>query len=130
MIYMTTKEWYRVEKLIEAKNFGGLIKELCVETYDFAVSQEKLDKAVEHLKSKDKKAEKRLWKAMSTCIFKQLPIPGTTKYTDVRELTVDEAVDRYKDWAEHLNDYGSDTSTVYAMGLFYKKDGEWVEYEV
>lgn len=127
---MTTEERRKVEKLIEAKDLGGLIQELCVETYDFTVIQEKLDKAVEHLKPGSKKAEKHLWKARATCIYKHLPIPSTTQYTDIRELTVDEAVSWYKDWEKHLNDYGCDAYTIYAMGLFYKKDGEWVRYEV
>lgn len=84
---------------------------------------------MEQFKSRGK--EKRLWKAASTCIYKRLPIPSTTQDTDVRELTVDEALSWYKDWGKHLNDYGCDAVyTLYAMGLFYKKDGEWVRYEV
>lgn len=74
--------------------------------------------------------QKRLWKARSTCVYTRLPIPCKTDYTDVRELTVDEAVSWYKDWAKHLNDYHSDAFTVYSNGLFYKKDGEWLRYEV
>ncbi len=73
---------------------------------------------------------KRLWKAGSTCVYIKRPIPCTTEYTDVMELTVDEAVSWYKDWTKHLNDYHSDVFTVYGNGLFYKKDGEWIRYKV
>lgn len=74
--------------------------------------------------------EKRLWKARildtpknghSVCLFQK------EYYTDVREMSVKEAVEWYNDLKEHLNDYES----VYdsdARGLYYKKDGEWVRY--
>ena len=78
----------------------------------------------------DADIEKRLWKARildtpknkdSICFFQK------EYYTDVREMSVKEAVEWYKDLKEHLNDFES----VYdsdARGLFYKKDGEWVRY--
>lgn len=75
----------------------------------------------------EKRTEKRLWKARSFCVYK-LPIQGQTEYSDMMELTVDEAISWYKKWAEHLNEYKCDSFTVYSDGLFYKKDGEWIRY--
>lgn len=74
--------------------------------------------------------QKRLWRARSVCVCKRLPIPSKKEYTDIRELTVDEAVSWYKDWEKHLNDYHSDAVTIYGNGLFYRKDGMWLLYEV
>lgn len=77
------------------------------------------------------KEEKRLWKARildtpknghSVCFFQK------EYYTDVREMSVKEAIEWYNDLKEHLNDFES----VYdsdGRGLYYKKDGEWVRYE-
>lgn len=128
---MTTDEWNLISSLLTSNEWSTLRERLCFNTYDLDISEQALDKAVEHLKPGSKKAEKHLWKARVTCIYKHLPIPSTTQYTDIRELTVDEAVSWYKDWEKHLNDYGcDDVYTVYAMGLFYKKDGKWVIYEV
>lgn len=128
MIYMTSDEWNRISNLFEAKDFNGLLTEFCTFTYELGISDKALDNIMkDYYKSK---SEKRLWKARSSCIYNRLPIPSTTSYTDTMELTVDEAVSWYKDWAKHLNDYHSDVFTVYSSGLFYKKDGEWIRYMI
>ena len=74
------------------------------------------------------KEDKRLWKCKELTIYKE-PLSFEESYTDVRELTVDEAVSWCKDRVKQLNDYCHYVCTVYSMGLFYKKGGEWVLYE-
>lgn len=129
MIYMTNDEWKLISNLITSNEWFVLRDRLCVNTYDLDISEQALDNIMKDYKSKSK-SEKRLWKARSFCIYNRLPIPSTTSYTDMRELTVDEAVSWYKAWAKHLNDYHSDAFTVYSSGLFYKKDGEWIRYMI
>ena len=68
-------------------------------------------------------ADKRIWKCKLFC-------SSITSYykerdTDARELTVDEAIN----WRNSL--LGSHiTFKVYKASLFYKKDDEWVLYEI
>ena len=124
---MTNDEWKIISNLLTLNEWFALRDRLCVNTYDLDISDKALDNIMKDYKSK---SEKRLWKARSFCIYNRLPIPSTTSYTDTMELTEDEAVSWYKDWAKHLNDYHSDVFTVYSSGLFYKKDGEWIRYMI
>ena len=98
---------------------------------DFCVCVDKLVAKWKEIE-KQSKTEKRLWKARildtpknkdSICLFQK------DYCTDVREMSVKEAVEWYKDLKEHLNDFES-VYDSYARGLYYKKDGEWVRFNV
>ena len=46
MIYMTTDEWKKISKIIEAKDFDKLAQEICVETYDLDMDKQELDRII------------------------------------------------------------------------------------
>lgn len=79
---------------------------------------DELTKRIEALESKNKKddEEKRLWKI---CIYSS--ISRNTYFSDTRELTESEAVEWYKKYNK---------LALIKDGLLYKKDGEWVTYEI
>jgi hypothetical protein len=130
---MLTNEYWDVLATMYDTDLYGLLNILLKDSYydeDDIIDTIKTLKATlrDYPQKEGSKTEKRLWKAKSTYVCKRGILPGETTYTDVRELTVDEAVSWYTDWAKHLNDSPNNVFTVYVGGLFYKKDGEWVRY--
>lgn len=132
---MLTKEYWDVLATIFDTDLYGLLNILLKDSYydeDDIIDTIKTLKAVfgECIQEEEPKTEKRLWKAKAFYVCKSAVLPGETKYTDVMEITVDEAVSWYTDWVKHLNDFHGNVFTVFPGGLFYKKDGEWIRYRV
>lgn len=131
---LTNEHWDVVATMFDTDLYGLLnilLKDSYYDEDDIIDTLKTLKAALGECTQKEEpKTEKRLWKANAVYVCKRVPLPCETKYTDVRELTVDEAVSWYTDWVKHLNDNPNNIHTIFPGGLFYKKDGEWVRYRV
>lgn len=117
MIYMTTREWEEISKIIEEKDFNKLAEEIASRTYDLDISKQELDRIIKGYATKEE--PKRLWKIH--CYNPDVTARYVGYTIGPKDLTESEAV---KWWNEYIPE-----DNMKKGDLYYKKEGEWIVYE-